>query len=126
MSVIRERPVERFSEEQYLGSEQKGRVLLLWLAFNSHLASLLKWKTAVFVVLKFSFHVWKYSFTVAMSLLRTSSTVCQSASACIIARSSTYAYCIFSGDGVWQTRDVDVEEKEFQDRSLRNTVLEAS
>jgi len=124
--VIRERPVERFSEEQYLGSEQKGRVLLLCLAFNTHLASLLKWKTAdtVFVVLKFSFHVWKYSFTVAMSLLRTLSTVCQSA--CMIARSSTYAYCIFSGDGVWQARDVDVEEKEFQDRSLRNTVLEAS
>jgi len=71
--VIRERPVQRYSEEQYLGSEQKGRVLLLWLAFNSRLASLLlRWMTAetVFVVLKFSFQVWRYTSTVAMSLLR--------------------------------------------------------
>ena len=71
--MIRERPVQRYSEVQYLGSEQKGRVLLLWLAFNSRLASLLlRWMTAetVFVVLKFSFQVWRYSSTVAMSLLR--------------------------------------------------------
>jgi len=55
----------------YLGSEQKARVLLLWLTFRSRLDSLLlRWKTAdtVFVVLSFSFQVWRYSLTVAMSL----------------------------------------------------------
>ena len=41
---------------RYLGSEQKRRVSLLWLTFNSRLASL-KWKTADtdFAVLSFSF-----------------------------------------------------------------------
>ena len=34
--------------------------------------------------------------------------------------------CILSGDGGWQVRDVDVEEKGRQDRSLRDDVLEAS
>ena len=56
----------------YLGSEEKGGVSWLWLTFSSRLASLLsKWKTAdtVFVVLSFSFQVWKYSCIVAMSLL---------------------------------------------------------
>ena len=57
---------------RYLGSEQKGRVSLLKLAFSSRLASLLlRWKTVdtVFVVLRFSFQVWRYSPIVAMSLL---------------------------------------------------------
>jgi len=47
---------------RYLGSEQKGRVSLLKLTFSSWLASLLlRWKTAdtVFVVMSFSFQVWR-------------------------------------------------------------------
>ena len=52
---------------------------------------------------------------VAMSLLRSPSTVCLSPSACMIARSSAYAYSLRVG---WQVRDVDVEEKEHQDRFL--------
>ena len=34
--------------------------------------------------------------------------------------------CILSGDGVWQVRDVDVEESGFQDESLCVAVLEVS
>jgi len=79
---------------RYLGSEQMGRGLFLRLTFSSRLASLLRWKAAVtvFVVLSFSFQVWRYSLIVAMSLLSISSTACQSPSACMIARSSAYAY----------------------------------
>jgi len=80
---------------RYLGSEQKGRVSLLKLTFSSRLASLLlRRKTAdtVFVVLSFSFQVWRYSPRVAMSLVSAPSTACQSPSACMIARSSAYAY----------------------------------
>jgi len=79
---------------RYLGSEKKGRVSLLKLTFISRLASLLlRWKAAdtVFLMLSFSFEVWSYSPTVAMSLLCTLSSVCQSPSACMIARSSAYA-----------------------------------
>ena len=78
-----------------LVSEQKDRVLLLKLTYSSRLASLLlRWKTAntVFVVLSFSFQVWRYSPSVAMSLLSALSTSSQSQSACMIARSSAYAY----------------------------------
>jgi len=39
-----------------------------------------------------SFEVWRYSPTVAMSLVSTPSTVCQSPSACMIARLSVYSY----------------------------------
>ena len=49
---------------RHLGSEQKGRVSLLKLTFSLRLASLLlRWKAAdtVFVVLIFSFQVWRYS-----------------------------------------------------------------
>ena len=60
---------------------------------------------------------------VAMSLLSTPSTACQSPSACIIARLSAYAYFLESG---WQVGDVDVEEKGCQDRSLWDAVLQAS
>jgi len=44
------------------GSEQKGMVSLLLLTFNETMIFLLRWKTAdtVFVVLSFSFHVWRY------------------------------------------------------------------
>ena len=40
----------------------------------------------------FSFQLWKYSPSVAMSLLSAPSTASQSPSACMIARSSAYAY----------------------------------
>ena len=79
---------------RYLGSEQKDRVSLLKLTFNSRLASLvLRWKTAdtVFVGLSFSFQVWRYSPSVAMSLLSAPPTASQSPSTCMIARSSAYA-----------------------------------
>jgi len=78
---------------RYLGSEQKGRISLLYLTFSSHLASLLlRWNAAdnVFAVLSFSFQVWRYSPSVAMSLVSTPSTACQSPSACMIARSSAW------------------------------------
>jgi len=55
---------------RYLGSEQKGRVSLLYLTFSWRLSSLLlRWKAAdtIFVELSFSFQVWRYSPTVAMS-----------------------------------------------------------
>jgi len=80
---------------RYLVSDQKDRVSLLKLTFSSCLASLLlKWKAAdtVFEVLSFSLQVWRYSPSIAMSLLSTPSTACQSPSACMIARSSAYAY----------------------------------
>jgi len=80
---------------RYLGSEQKGRISLLQLTLSSRLASLLlRWKAVhtVLMVLSYSFQVWRYSATVAMSLLSTPCTACQSPSACMIARSSTYAY----------------------------------
>jgi len=46
----------------------------------------------VFVVLSFSFQVWKHSPMVAMFLLSAPSTACQSPSTCMIARSLAYAY----------------------------------
>ena len=79
---------------RYLGSEQKSRISLLRLTFSSRLASLLlRWKAAdaVFVVQSLSFQVWRYSPTVAMSLVSTPSTACQSPSVCMVARSSAYA-----------------------------------
>ena len=73
---------------RYLGSEQKSTVLLFYFTFSSRLASLLlRWKAAdiVFVVLSFSFQVWRYSASVVKSLLSAPSTACQSPSACMIA-----------------------------------------
>ena len=63
-------------------------------AISSLASLLLRWKTGdtVFVVLSFIFQVWRYSSAVAMSLLNTPSTSCQSPSACMIARSSAYAH----------------------------------
>jgi len=68
---------------RYLGSE-KGRVSLLWLTFTSSLASLLlrrKTTDTVFVVLSFSFQIWRYSPAVAMSFPSASSPACQLPSA---------------------------------------------
>jgi len=42
----------------------------------------------------------------------------------MIARSSAYA--LLSGDGGWQVRNIDCEEKVCQDRSLWDAVLKAS
>ena len=93
---------------RYLGSEQKGSVSLLWLTLSSHLTSLLlRWKTAdtVFVVLSFSFQIWRFSPTVTMSLLSAHFTAYQfpHQHAWLLDRS----VCILSGDGGWQVRDVD-------------------
>jgi len=73
VSAIHERPVRRYSEVFRFGG-QKGRISLLWLTFSSRWSFLLlRWKTAdtVFVLLNFSFQVWRYSPAVAMSLLNT-------------------------------------------------------
>jgi len=110
---------------RYLGSEQKGRVSLLKLTFSSHLVSLLlRWKTAdtVIVVLSFSFQVWRYSPSVAMSLCPFH---CQPISI-TMHDCSVVSICIISGDGVWQVRGVDVEQKGRQDRPLWVAFLEAS
>ena len=45
-----------------------------------------------FVEVSFSFQVWRYSLMVAMSLLSTPSTACQSPPASMIDTSSAYAY----------------------------------
>jgi len=81
---------------RYVGSEQKGRVLLFWLTFSSCLSFLLlRWRLQhCFYSNELNLHFCRYSPTVAMSLLCTSSTVCQCLSACMIARSLPYAYCI--------------------------------
>ena len=112
MSAIRERLFLRYSKIFWLRA--KGQRFVVELTFSSLLVFLLlRWKTAntVFVVLSFSFKVWRYLPRVAMSLLITASvfTACQSPSACMIAGSLAYAY-LFGGGG-WQVRGVDVEMK---------------
>ena len=67
---------------RYLGSEQKGMASLLDVTLSARLA----------VLLSFSFQVWRYSLTVAMSLVSAPSTAYQSPSASVIGRSSAYAY----------------------------------
>ena len=39
---------------------------------------------------------------------------------------SVVGVCILSGDAGWQVRSVDIEEKECQDGSLWDAILEAS
>ena len=95
MSAIRERPVQRYSEVFGLGAEERGFVVEV--DFQLILACLLlgrKSADTVCVVLSFSFQVWRYSRTVAVSLPSTPSTACQSPSACRIGRSSAYAYIL--------------------------------
>ena len=88
--MVRERPVQRYSKVFGLRAEGQGFVVEVdfQLTFG-----LLRWKTAdtVFVVLSFSFQVWRYSPSVAMSLHSAPSTASQSPPACMIARSSAYA-----------------------------------
>ena len=84
---------------KYLGSEQKGRVSLLWLIFSTRLAYfLLRLKTAntAFVVLSFNFQVWWYSTTVAMSLLCTPLFVSLHQHAWLLG----HGVCILSGEVV--------------------------
>ena len=92
MSAIRERPVQRYSEVCGFGTAGQGFVVVF--DFKLTFSLLLRWKAAdtVFVVLSFSFQVWRYSPTVAMSLVSIPSTACQSQSALMLARSSAYAY----------------------------------
>jgi len=95
MSAIRGRPVQRYPK--VLGLRAEGQVSLSYLTLSSRLASLLlRWKAAdtVFVVLSFTFQIWSYSPTDAMSLVSTPSTAYQSPSACMISnfRLSAYAY----------------------------------
>jgi len=57
VSTIRERHVQHYSE--YLGSEENGKVSLLWLTFSSRLFSLLlRWKTADTVVVLSFTNLW--------------------------------------------------------------------
>ena len=110
----------------YLVSEKVGRISWLWLTFSSRLAFLLlRWKTAntVFVVLSFSFQVWKYSPTVAMSLLSTPSTACQSPPAGMIVRSSAYTY--FLETAVGRPEMSTLNRRGCQDGSLWDVILEA-
>ena len=93
VSAIRERPVKRYSEVFGFGAESQGFVVV----FDFRL-------TISFLVVEMedcvhrcsrselSLHVWRYSLMVAIPLLSTPSTTCQSPSACMIARSSAYVY----------------------------------
>ena len=80
---------------RHLGSEQKGRVLLLYLNLSSRLACvLLGWKAAytIFVVVNFSFQVWMYSPTDAMSLVSTPSTASLHQHAILLDRQYMHAF----------------------------------
>jgi len=95
VSAVRERRVQRYSEVFGLGAEGQGFVVEV--DFQLTLSFLVveverKAADSVFVVLSFSFQVWRYSPSIAMSFLSTPSTACQFPSACMIARSSAYAY----------------------------------
>ena len=69
------------------------QISLLWLTFTfSFLVVKVEEYRHHFVVLSFSFQVWRYSLTVALFLLSTPSTACQCPLARMIARLSAYAY----------------------------------
>jgi len=70
----------------------------------------------VFVVLSFSFQVWRYTDGCHV--------FAQHPFHCLPV--SISSVCILSGDGGWQVRDVDVEEKGCQGRSEWDPLLEAS
>jgi len=71
MSAIRERSVQRYSEVLGLGAEGHGFVVVA--DFQLMFSFLVKMEGCRhrFVVLSFSFQDWRYSPTVAMSLLNT-------------------------------------------------------
>jgi len=85
--------VQRYSEVFGLGAEGQGFVVEVdfQLTFGLLVVEMEDCRH-LFVVLSFSVQVWRYSPSVAMSLLSAPSTACQSPSACMIARSSAYAY----------------------------------
>ena len=91
MPAIRVRPVQRYSEVFGLGAEGQSFVVEVdfHLTFSFFVVKV-ECCQLRFVVLSFSFQVWRYSPTVTMSLLSTPFTACQSPSACMIARSSAY------------------------------------
>jgi len=92
VSAVREQPVQHSFEESGFGAEGQGFVVVVDFQLTFiFLVVEVKTTNTVFVVLSFNSYVWKYSPTVAMALLCTSSTVCQSPSACMIARSLVYA-----------------------------------
>jgi len=93
VSAVRERPVQRYSEIFGIGAEGQGFVVEvdIQLTLSFLVVEVEDWRHR-FVVLSFSFQVWRYSPSVAMSLLSAPFTALQSPSACMIARSSTYAY----------------------------------
>ena len=112
VSAIRERPVQRYSEVFGLGAEGQGFVVVVDFQLTFNILVKVEGCRHRFVVLSFIFQVWRYSPTAAISLLCTPSNACQSPSACMIARSSTYAYFL---ETVVVTSEVDVEEKRRQD-----------
>jgi len=94
VSAVRERPVRLYSEVFTVSSEKKRRVVVV-LHFKltfSFLIIRMEVTNIVFVVLSCSFQVWRYSPTVAASLVSSPSTACQSPSACMIGRSTSYAF----------------------------------
>jgi len=124
VSAICERPVQRYSEVFRLRAEGQGFVVVF--DFKLTFSFLVRWKAAdtVFVVLSFSFQVWRYSPTVAISLFDTPSIACQSASVCMIGRSSAHAYILETVVGRLEMWVVSVEVR--QDKSLWDAILEAS
>jgi len=110
---------------RYLGSEQKGRISFLKLAFSSSLAALLlTWKIAetVFAVLSFNFQVLRYLPIVVLCLLSIPSTAYPiSMNNCWI-----IGLWILSGDDDCQVSGVEVEKKGCQDGSMQNVRFEVS
>jgi len=95
-SLVRDCPVQHSSEVCGLGTKEQSFVVVVDFQLTFiFLVVKVKTVNTAFVVLSFNFHIWKYSPTVAMSLLYTPSTVCQSPSACMIARSLAYAQSAF-------------------------------
>jgi len=96
--AVRECPVQHYSEVYVLGpEEQVFFVLDFQLTFSFLVVDMeerRKTANTAFVVLSFNFQVWRYFPTVAMSLLSTLSTVCQSPSACMVARTLVQAYVL--------------------------------
>ena len=93
MSAIRERPVQRNSEVFGLGAEGKGFAVEVDFQLTfSFLVVEMEGRRHRFCGADLSFQVWRYSPSVATSLLSAPSTACQSPSGCMIARSSAYAH----------------------------------
>ena len=94
MSAIRERPVQLNSEVFGLGAERQGFVVEVDFQLTfSFLVAEMEDRRHRFRGAELQLPSrWRYSPSVAMSLVSAPSTACQYASACMIARSSAYAY----------------------------------